>query len=147
MKKIFLYLLTSAFLLGSVACGTARTSNEAPDEAGDTGSELSAENAQENAEDATSDIRQDQIESDNRAIEQRNEVAGDPTELADNDVSSLVRNKLEEAFPTSQLVVESEDGAVTVDGKVATAEDVEKIEPLVKEVQGVKSVVVTATAE
>ena len=147
MKKLFLYLLSSALLFGSVACGTASTSNEAPDEPGEPGSELTAENAQENAEDATSDVRQEQIQSDERAIEQRQDAAGNPADMTDNDISSLVRNELETALPTSQLTVESKEGVVTVAGKVASQEQLDLIEPTVKKVQAVKSVDVQATVE
>jgi hyperosmotically inducible protein len=147
MKKFFLYLLSSALLFGSVACGTASTSSEAPDEPGEPGSELTTENAQENAEDATNDIRQDQIQSDERAIEQRQDAAGNPVEMTDNDISSLVRNELETALPTSQLTVESKKGVVTVGGKVASQEDLDQIEPTVRKVQAVKSVDVQATVE
>lgn len=145
MKKFVPYVLSSVLLLSAVACGTAKTSSDAPNEVGEQGGQLNTEDAQENAQDATNGVRQKQIESDNRAIEQRNNAAGETQEMTDNDISSLVRNKLETALPTSQLAVESQEGAVTVSGKVASAEDISKVETLAKEVQGVKSVNVTAT--
>lgn len=146
MKKLVLYFLSSILMVSTVACSTAKTSSDAPNEPEDQGGQLSPEDAQENAQDATNEVRQKQIESDKRAIDQRNNAAGDtPQDLADNDLASLVRNKLETALPTSQLAVESKEGMVTVSGKVASAEDLSKLESLIKEVQGVKGVDVKAT--
>lgn len=145
MKKFVPYLLSSVLLLGTVACSGAKTSADAPSTTGGTGGDLTATDKTQNAQDATNPVREKQIESDKRAIDQRNNTAGSPANLADNDVSSLVRNELEKAIPGSQLLVESKDGAVTVSGKVATADELKKIEPTVKAVKGVKGVTVKAT--
>lgn len=145
MKKFVPYLLSSVLLLGTVACTGAKTSADAPNTTGATGGDLTAKDKQENAQDASNPVREKQIESDKRAIEQRNTAAGSPGELADNDVSSLVRNELEKAIPGSQLLVESKDGVVTISGKVATEAELQKIEPTAKAVQGVKGVTVKAT--
>lgn len=145
MKKFVPYLLSSVLLLGTVACSGAKTSADAPNTTGSNGGDLTTEDKTQNAQDATNPVREKQIESDKRAIDQRNSAAGSPSELADNDISSLVRNELEKAIPGSQLLVESKDGAVTVSGKVATADELKKVEPAVKGVKGVKSVAVKAT--
>ncbi|MCD8485180.1 MAG: BON domain-containing protein [Desertifilum sp.] len=142
MKKIFPVLLGGALLLGAVACTDgAQTSGNAPSNTNEVGEELQA---QENLEDATSDTRQAQIESDERARQDRQGVVGNEGEVSDGDIESLVRNNLETNLPTSQLLVESEDGVVTVAGQVATQQDLERIETLTKEVRGVKSVQVNA---
>lgn len=144
MKKIFSILLGSALLFGAVACTDgARTSGNAPSETEEVGEDLQT---QENAEDATSETRQAQIESDERAREDRQNTFGDDAdaEVSDDDIESSVRNSLETNLPTSQLLVDSEEGVVTVAGQVASTEDLEKIETLTKEVQGVKSVEVKA---
>lgn len=144
MKKIFSILLGSALLFGAVACADgAQTSGNAPSDTEEVGGELQTE---ENVEDATSETRQAQIESDERAREDRQEVFGEEAdaEVSDDDIESLVRNSLETKLPTSQLLVESEEGVVTVAGQVASTEDLEQIETLAKEVRGVKSVEVKA---
>jgi len=142
MKKIFSLLLGSALLLGGVACTDgARTSGNAPSNTNEVGEELQT---QENVEDATSDTRQAQIESDERARQDRQETFGEDAEVNDNDIESSVRNSLETNLPTSQLFVESEEGVVTVAGQVASTEDLQRIETLAKEVRGVKSVDVRA---
>ncbi|MBD2740089.1 BON domain-containing protein [Coleofasciculus sp. FACHB-1120] len=94
--------------------------------------------------DASSDVRKRQLEADIRAREQRNKVAGDPLERADSDLESEVRSKLEANLPSSKLEIDAKDGAVTVAGTVAQPDQVAKIEPLAKEIKGVKTVAVQA---
>ena len=148
MNKFMPFLLSGILLVGATACGVAKTSSEAPNStnSNDNG-ELSTEDAQENQEDATNQVRQKQIESDTRARQQRNEAAGNPNEVSDNDIESLVRNALETKLPTSQLAVDSEEGVVTVSGKAASQKDVDQIESITKTVKGVKSVMVKATVD
>ncbi|MBD2359131.1 BON domain-containing protein [Tolypothrix sp. FACHB-123] len=59
---------------------------------------------------------------------------------------SPILSKLEEKIPGSKLVVAEKDGVVTVTGTVPTEADIKKIEPLVKEQKGVKTVKVEAKA-
>lgn len=145
MKRLIPVLLTGVMLAATAACSdVSRTSGNAPaNTEGNNGEQL---NTQENKADATDQTRQSQLESDKRAIEQRNQAAGDTKQISDNDLQSLVRNKLEKDLPTSQLSVESKDGVVTIAGKVASQTELQRIKPLAQEVQGVKDVVVKATA-
>lgn len=147
MKKLTAVLFSSLLLLAAAACSpTARTSSDAPDSVDNTQAESPSAGSQQAAqEDASSDIRQKQIESDTRARQQRDQVTGDTAEKADTDIASEVRNKLETGLPGSQLTVESEDGAVAIAGTVSSQDQIDQIEPLAKQVQGVKSVNVRAT--
>lgn len=113
----------------------------------DNDSEQPASNANQSTEnDANSDLRQRQIESDQRARDQRNDTVGNPQERSDGDLQSLVRNKLETSIPNSKLTVDSDaDGIVTITGTVSSQEELDRIESLAKEVQGVKGVNVQAT--
>jgi len=94
--------------------------------------------------DASSDVRKRQLESDIRSREQRNNAGGNPQERADSDLESEVRSKLEANLPSSKLEIDAKDGAVTVTGNVAQADQVAKIEPLAKQIKGVKTVTVQA---
>lgn len=146
MKKLLPFVLSGVVLMSVAACGdVAKTSGEAPNTTGENATSTQTNNpevnAQENREDATSDTRRAQIESDQRAIQQRNQNAED---LTDGDIESLVRGKLEANIPSSQLAVDSEEGVVTVAGQVASQSDLAKIKTLTQEVQGVKSVIVEA---
>lgn len=159
MKKLSALLLSSALLLGAVGC-----SNDAKTATGaDSGSEAtapntsteaspsaspqspSAESAQDTQKDATSEVRKDQLNSDIRAREQRNNATGGDADRAEGDLASEVRSKLEANLPASKLAVDAEDGAVTVSGTVPTQEQLSKIDKLAKEIKGVKSVKVEAT--
>lgn len=59
---------------------------------------------------------------------------------------SPILTQLEQKIPGSKLAVEDKAGVVTVKGTVPTAADIKKIEPLVKQQKGVKSVKVDVKA-
>ena len=139
MKKLTTLVLGSILLFGSVACdNTAKTSADAPDSI--NGNVEDPNNVGETKEDAASEIRQDQLNADIRAREQRNDIAGDQTERADADLQSEVRSKLEANIPPGKLVVDAKDGAVAISGTVPDQKEYDTIEPLAKEILGVKSV-------
>lgn len=70
----------------------------------------------------------------------RNELLGGDADRTDGDLASEVRSKLEANLPASQLTVEADDGAVEVTGTVPTQEQLDRIEPLAREIKGVQNV-------
>ncbi|MFE1747151.1 BON domain-containing protein [Coleofasciculus sp. H7-2] len=164
MNKVLTLLFSGVLLVSVAACdNNEKTSAGADSDASQTSSPAANGAASPNASapaspstddsakpdqgaknDASSDVRKRQLESDIRAREQRNEVAGDPLKRADSDLESEVRNKLEANLPSSKLEIDAKDGAVTVVGTVANADQVGKIEPLAKQIKGVKTVTVQA---
>ncbi len=144
MKKLISIFCGGLLLAGLAACN-AKTASNAPNSTANNGQPPAASTANTNKNDATSDTRKNQIESDIRAREQRNQVAGNPNQRADGDLESEVRGKLEANIPQSKLTIDSKDGAVTVSGTVPTQNDLNKIEPLAKQIKGVKSVAVKAS--
>jgi hyperosmotically inducible periplasmic protein len=145
MKNLIGLMLGGALLLGAVACTeTAQTNTEAPDQPNQAAEAPDQETAQTTQDDATSDVRKNQLESDIRAREQRNDVTGGDADRADGDLESEVRSKLEANLPASQLSVEAKDGTVTVRGTVPTEEQLQRVEPLAREIKGVQNVAVEA---
>ncbi|MEG4116806.1 BON domain-containing protein [Microcoleus sp. N9_B4] len=146
MNKLTPILLSGLLLFGAAACSEgAKTSADSPNSAtGNTTSPPPAETVQKTQGDATSQIRQNQANSDIRAREQRNNVTGGDAIRADGDLQSEVRSKLEVNITKGQLTVDAKDGLVTVGGTVPNQTDLAKIEPLAKEIKGVKQVNVTA---
>ncbi|MEM6755060.1 MAG: BON domain-containing protein [Cyanobacteria bacterium P01_C01_bin.38] len=140
MKKLTTLVLSSILLFGAAACetDTAKTSSDAPDSVGESVEEASK--VEETLEDSNSKIRQDQLNSDIRAREQRNDIVGDQTDRADSDLASEVRSKLEANIPRAKLVVEAEDGVVSIGGTVPDQKEYKTVEPLAKQILGVKSV-------
>lgn len=143
MKKLTPFLLSSVLLLGTVACqDVSKTSTDAPNSTQESPEAPDAETVQNSQEDAQSQIRRNQLNSDIRSREQRNNITGDDAIRSEDDLESEVRSKLEANIPKSQLTVEAtEDGTVTVSGTIPNQQDLSKIEPLSKEIKGVKSVV------
>lgn len=144
MKNLTPLLLSGVLLLGLTACDTARTSNSSPDAATKPESDLQEPVAQNNQNDATSELRRRQLNSDIRAAEQRNDVTGGDAVKADGDLQSEVRSKLEANLPQSELTITAEEGTVTVAGTVVDEQQLSKIEPLAKQIKGVRSVAVNA---
>jgi hyperosmotically inducible periplasmic protein len=145
MKKLTILALSSVLLIGAVACSsTTKTSADAPNSTEKTGEVPTTETTQTNQDDAASKVRRDQLNSDIRANEQRNNVTGGDADRSNDALSSEVRSKLEANIPNGNLTVEAKDGAVVVSGTVQTQDQLNKIEPLAKEIKGVKSVNVAA---
>ena len=138
MKKIVLALLGSALMFGVAACGPAKTSADAPSSVNGKADDPAA--VGNTLGDADSKVRQDQLDSDIRAREQRNDMAGDETVRADGDLESEVRAKLEANIPRAKLAISAKDGAVTITGTVPDEKEFKTVEPLAKEIKGVKSV-------
>ena len=142
MKKFIPLCLLSIIVLGAVGCdNAAKTSSDAPGSVQESPTVPDAKSAQATKNDATSDVRKAQIESDIRATEERNNMTGGDTSRSDKDLQTEVSGKLEANLPASQLTINSKDGAVTVAGTVVNQEQVGKIEPLAKQIKGVKSVI------
>ncbi len=144
MKKIVPSLLSGLLVAGLAACA-AKTSSDAPNSTANNGQPPAASTANTNKNDATSNTRLNQLNSDIRAREQRNKAGGDQLERADSDLKSEVRDKLEANIPKSNITVDAKDGTVTVSGTVPTQNDWNKIDPLAKQIKGVKGVVVKAS--
>lgn len=142
MKKLIPLLLCSVLTLGALGCeNAAKTSADAPGSTTESPTAPDAQSVQQTKNDATSDVRKAQIESDARANEERNNMTGGDAVRDDKDLQSQVRGKLEANIPASQLTVNANNGVVTVSGTVPEKAQLSKIEPLAKEIKGVKSVV------
>jgi hyperosmotically inducible periplasmic protein len=145
MKIIATYLISGFLMLGTFACSIpSRTSADAPVSAQKAGEPPTEKTVESTKEDATGKVRRDQLNSDIRAREQRNNVTGGDGDRANSDLSSEVRSKLEANIPTGKLTVEAKDGNIVVSGTVPTQEQLSKIDSLAKQIKGVKTVNVAA---
>ncbi|WP_071190560.1 BON domain-containing protein [Trichormus sp. NMC-1] len=145
MKKLTSFLIGAVLLLSAASCdNTSKTSVTAPD-AGEVPASPAAQTTQDAKEDAQSELRRRQLNSDIRAREERNLATGGDTDRAAADLASEVRSKLEANIPGGVLTVNAtKEGTVTVAGTVSQQDQLAKIEPLAKEIKGVKNVVVKA---
>lgn len=138
MNKLNLFLLGITLLFSNVACDVARTSADAPTAIG--GEVENPAQVEETLEDASSNTRQAQLNADIRAREERNDWFGEQTIRDDSDIESEVRAKLEANIPRSKLTVNAKDGYVVIVGTVPDRREYKTIEPLAKEILGVKEV-------
>ncbi len=147
MQKLTPFLISCLLVFGVAACDNAsKTSQSAPNNPNEVPQSPTVQTTEASQQDAQSEIRRKQLDADIRAREQRNNVTGGDTQRALRDLSSEVRSKLEANIPKGQLTVEAaDDGTVTVGGTVNNQQELAKIEPLAKEIKGVKIVIVKAT--
>lgn len=149
MKKFTTLLLSSILLVSLAACADAeKTSADAPDTTQASPEAPEQDAAQTTQKDAQSEVRRNQLNSDIRAKEQRNNAfnEGSAEGRDEGALASEVRSKLEANIPAGQLVIKGEDnGTITVSGTVPTQQQLAKIEPLAKQIKGVKAVAVKAT--
>jgi BON domain len=147
MKTLSSFLIGCLLITATVACeNPAKTSQTAPNSTEETPQAPGSQAVEASKKDAQSEIRRRQLNSDIKAREERNNLTGGDTERATGDLKSQVRSKLEANIPDGQLTVDaSEEGTVTVSGTVINQKQLEKIEPLSKEIKGVKNLVVKAT--
>jgi hypothetical protein len=148
MKKLTPLFISCLLAFGSAACqNPAKTSADAPDNVNEVVATAPSKDTTETTkDDAQSEIRRRQLNADIRAREQRNNLAGGGTNRTKGDLQSEVRSKLEANIPNGLLAVEAtDDGTVTVTGTVPVAAQLDKIEPLSKEIKGVNNVIVKAT--
>jgi osmotically-inducible protein OsmY len=144
--KITPFLISTVLIFGTVACQIpAKTSESAPNP-NESPQAPTEQTTQASKEDAQSELRRRQLNADIRAREERNNATGGGTNRVAADVASEVRSKLEANIPGGQLTVNATDnGNVTVSGTVNNEDQLTKIEPLSKEIKGVKNVIVKAT--
>lgn len=138
-------LLISLLLMASMtACSTAKTAADAPGSTDTNGVVSTTENGKPTQDDAQSETRKKQLESDIRAREERNKIAGNSEKRSDADLASEVRSKLEANIPAGKLTVSAKDANLIVSGVVKTQDQLNKIKSLAMEIKGVKSVTVKA---
>ncbi|MBO3461586.1 BON domain-containing protein [Aetokthonos hydrillicola Thurmond2011] len=148
MNKLIPMILSSILTFGVAACSNvAKTSADAPNSTDTNGQAPNLDIVLNNKSDATSEIRRNQANSDIRAREQRYDMFRQGGERSDRNLESEVRSKLEVNIPSSQLAVNAKNGVVTVAGIVQTQKQLGQIEPLAKQIRGVKSVIIKAKVE
>jgi osmotically-inducible protein OsmY len=141
MNKALLFAISGLLVFGAAACSDGgQTGQNNPDAMDSTEQLPDAQTEQANQDDTTNDVRQNQLESDARAREQRGDTVVGDMQRADGDLENEVRSKLETNLPESQLTVASDAGVVTITGSVPTQEQLDMIEPLAMEVKGIQVV-------
>ncbi|BAY60568.1 transport-associated protein [Calothrix brevissima NIES-22] len=156
MKKLIPFLVSSILVVGAVGCqDSSKNAAETPsntNEATQPAKEASAKtktNEKTTTETGKTPVKEAAANTKTTA-KNTTETGKTPVKEAATNTKTTAKSpiltKLEEKIPGSKLVVEEKDGVVTVKGTVPTEADIKKIEPLVKEQKGVKTVKVEAQA-
>ena len=141
MKTILTLMMSGLLVVLATSCNsTDKTTSDAPNTTEKTGNAPTVSETGAAQNDSMSKVRKDQVNSDIRAREQRNDVTGGDTKRSDKDLSSEVRSKLEANIPKGNLTITAKEGAVVVSGTVENKDQLDKIEPLAKEIKGVMTV-------
>ena len=144
--KITTVLLSSLLVFATAACSNLDKTSASADGSGMTNNAPTKPEVQQDSGDAQSQIRRKQLDEDIQAREQRNDFLnnGSASNRSDSDLKSEVRDVLEANLPSSELAIESQQGVVTVTGTVPTQEQLVRIQPLAREIKGVRGVDVEA---
>lgn len=131
MKKQFIpFLLGSAVLLGTVACGNTTedtaTLSETPD------ATAPAETLPGETDPAAAPTETAPMEE--------GAAMGEGAAVSDTDIEAAVLESLQAQYPENTFEVESEAGNVTVSGDIATPEEIDAIRNQVALMPGVTSV-------
>ncbi|MCP2728660.1 BON domain-containing protein [Limnofasciculus baicalensis] len=140
-------LVVNVLLIATLSACSSPPNTASDTPTNDKGEVSAAKNSPTTQDDAQSETRKKQVEADNRAKEQRNNVGGDSQKSTEENLVSEVRNKLESNLPGDKLTVTTKNADVTVSGEVKTQGELDKIKPLVMEIKGVKSVMVKAVVK
>jgi hyperosmotically inducible periplasmic protein len=144
MKKVFSLLVTGFLLVGNFGCQEAPTSTSGSDQ-------VPAKQASEMTKSTGKTIKSTVKETPIPAINGNNKdkTVTDKTlaTKTEGDIKALVTNKLQAGIPGNKLVVENQQGEITIKGIASSQQELEKAEKLVREVKGVKTVKVEAKVE
>ncbi len=152
MKKLIPFLVSGILLVGTIGCqeatktgsetnGTTNEAAQAPAKEASQKTETAAKTATDNTKTAATGAAK-KIETGAKTATDKAKTAA--TGAATDNTKSSVKSKLAEKIPGSKLEAEDKDGVVTIKGTVPSEADLKKIEPAVKEINGVKSVKVEA---
>ncbi|MBD2383891.1 BON domain-containing protein [Cylindrospermum sp. FACHB-282] len=159
MKKLIPFLISGVLVAGVFGCqeapktssensSTTNESAQAPVKQASQTTETTAKDATEKTKPADATTAKDATEKTKIADATTAKGATEKTKpvvtAGSDNVKTLALDKLKEKLPGSNLVVESKEGVVTVTGTVPAEADLKKIEPIVKQLNGVKSVKVEA---
>jgi Skp family chaperone for outer membrane proteins len=84
-------------------------------------------------------------ESDTSALPSDSSATNSNLSKTDSDLKKEILMQFDNSIPNHKLTVEVKNGEVTVSGTVATPEQLQQIEPLLKSVEGIGKVDMTAT--
>ncbi|MEB3360246.1 MAG: BON domain-containing protein [Synechococcales bacterium] len=144
MKRTMTIVLGTAALMGLMAC-SGPSSTESLE---NTSPELNSE--------GDNQVRENQLESAERAQQDREEMFGneepsdleagpetgslDAAESGDRELVDAIQAELDTQLPDNQLAVEANGGDVTIAGEVASEAEVQQIEAIASQIEGVRSV-------
>ncbi|BBD65326.1 transport-associated protein [Nostoc commune NIES-4072] len=148
MKKLILLLVSSILVVGTFGCQeatktgseTSSTTNEAAQAPATPASQIN-----QTADKTTAKIPATQttplgVSTDTIKTDSEKTAAT----KAKSDLKTEVSEKLNKGLPGNKLQVENKEGEIILKGTATSAEELQKAETLVKEVQGVKTVKVEA---
>ena len=135
MKKIAPILLTGFLLLGTAACSSTPKTDAGSGTGANTQSSDNSQLEDNTQANTQNSVGENQPSSDN--------ITGGDMQ-ADGNLAIEVSDKLKTNLPNSNLNVETKNGIVTVKGTVPSQADLDQIQPLAKDINGVQTVEVLA---
>ena len=152
MKKLILLLVSSILVVGTFGCQEApKTDSETPNTTNEAaqGPAKPASQINQTADKTTAKIPGTQTTplAANTDTKVKTDSEKTAATKANSNLETEVSEKLNKGLPGNKLQVENKEGEIILKGIAASAEELQKAETLIKEVQGVKTVKVEAKVE
>ncbi|BAB74270.1 BON domain-containing protein [Anabaena sp. FACHB-709] len=144
MKKVFSLLVTGFLLVGNFGCQEAPTNTSG---ANQVPAKQASETTKTTGKIIKSTVKETPISVINSNTKDKTGTNKTVATKTEGDIKALVSNKLQVGIPGNKLVVENQQGEITIKGIASSQQELEKAEKLVKEVKGVKTVKVEAKVE
>ncbi|MCC5648277.1 BON domain-containing protein [Nostoc sp. XA013] len=147
MKKLIPLLVSSILVIGAFGCQEApKTGSETPSTTNEAAQVPAKPASQINQ---TAKIPGKETTPLAASTDTKVKISSEKTAAtkAKSDLKTEVSEKLNKGLPGNKLVVENKEDEIILKGTATSAEELQKAETLVKEVQGVKTVKVEAKVE
>ncbi|AFY48180.1 putative periplasmic or secreted lipoprotein [Nostoc sp. PCC 7524] len=147
MKKLVTFVVSACLLVGTFGCQEAvKNTSETPIPTNGT-AKTPEKQATQTTKPTDKTLKSTEKSTTTPDSKFKTDKQNNTATTSEQDLKNAVIKKLQKGLPGNKLEVENNKGEITLKGKAASKEELEKAEKLVKEVKGVNNVKVEAELE
>jgi osmotically-inducible protein OsmY len=147
MKKLVTFVVSACLLVGTFGCQEAvKNTSETPSSTNET-AKIPTKQATQTTKTTDGTLKSTEKSTTTPDSKVKTDKQNNTATTSEEDLENAVSKKLKKSLPGNKLEVENKQGEITIKGKAASKEELEKAEKLVKEVKGVNNVKVEAEVE
>jgi hypothetical protein len=147
MKKLVTFVVSACLLVGTLGCQEAvKNTSETLSPTNGT-AKTPAKPATQTTQTKDKTLKSTEKSTTTPDSKVKTDKQNNTATTSEKDLENAVSKKLQKGLPGNKLEVENKQGEITIKGKAASKEELEKAEKLVKQVKGVNNVKVEAEVE